>query len=309
MNAQAYEAVDAISASPAIRLRFHMLAAKAGAATFPALPPLPDVGGETPAVCGGARASTYAKRAGDPLAHLIRLREKAADKIDSLINFLDLTDGFARTELEEAVDDQPCDTDELEPNLAGFGGMHSTWGDDLEVDGNDEPSLGSVEGGAIRHRRMCGQEGWSQGAMFDYEGDALGEDDEDGHDREDDRTDDEPSIGYDDDLNAQEMDKSDDEPSLGSSNDYNGNGTSYRVPTFAVDVEGPEDDLEPSLCGVTADCCGLIGDGDYEDDGDLHDDDIINEHTLGWPERDAQNIWENTAGDHGHVGGRVNELV
>jgi hypothetical protein len=41
-----------------------------------------------------------------------------------------------------------------------------------------------------------------------------------------------------------------DEPSLGSSNDYCGTGADYDHGAFGVDIEGPDDDKEPSLCGL-----------------------------------------------------------
>jgi len=40
------------------------------------------------------------------------------------------------------------------------------------------------------------------------------------------------------------------EPSLGSGDDYCGTGANYDHSTFGVDIEGPDDDREPSLCGV-----------------------------------------------------------
>jgi hypothetical protein len=69
------------------------------------------------------------------LKRLARLRQKASEEIERLIAFLDASDTYVTTELERAIDDGPCDTDELE----------------IE-EGNDEPSLGSSghgEAGAI----------------------------------------------------------------------------------------------------------------------------------------------------------------
>ena len=63
-------------------------------------------------------------------------------------------------------------------------------------------------------------------------------------------------------------DDGDSEPSLGSSNDHNGVGTSYHVTAGVTDAEGPEDDLEPSLCGVTANCSGLLDGSDLEREED-----------------------------------------
>ncbi|KYH01702.1 hypothetical protein [Bradyrhizobium sp. DOA1] len=48
------------------------------------------------------------------LKTLSQLREEASAEIDRLIAFLDASDAYVATELEEQVDDQPCDWDELE---------------------------------------------------------------------------------------------------------------------------------------------------------------------------------------------------
>jgi hypothetical protein len=71
------------------------------------------------------------------IRRLFKLRAKASAEIERLIAFLDASDLDVATELEAAIDDGPCDTDELE----------------IE-EGNDEPSLGSSghgEGGAISY--------------------------------------------------------------------------------------------------------------------------------------------------------------
>jgi hypothetical protein len=71
------------------------------------------------------------------IRRLFKLREKASAEIERLLEFLDASDSYVATELEAAIDDGPCDTDELE----------------IE-DGNDEPSLGSSghgEAGAISY--------------------------------------------------------------------------------------------------------------------------------------------------------------
>jgi hypothetical protein len=60
------------------------------------------------------------------IKRLFRLREKASAEIEKLIAFLDASDPYVTTELEHAIDDGPCDSDELE----------------IE-EGNDEPCLGS----------------------------------------------------------------------------------------------------------------------------------------------------------------------
>jgi hypothetical protein len=43
-----------------------------------------------------------------------RLRKEARDEIDRLIRFLDKTDDYVSRELEDQVDDGPCDDNELD---------------------------------------------------------------------------------------------------------------------------------------------------------------------------------------------------
>lgn len=83
----------------------------------------------------------------------MRLRQQAADVVERLIAFLDASDGYTVNELGEAVDDIPCDDDELD----GAG----------EVD--CEPSLGS----ANPHEVSIGvdQTLWAIGAADDREQD------------------------------------------------------------------------------------------------------------------------------------------
>jgi hypothetical protein len=78
---------------------------------------------------------------------LARLRRKASDEIERLLEFLDASDPYAATEIEIAIDDGPCDTDELEADH-----------DHGEAD--YEPSLGSVDG-----PERGGQVRWAQGAV------------------------------------------------------------------------------------------------------------------------------------------------
>jgi hypothetical protein len=154
-----------------------------------------------------------------------RLRREARDEIDKLIRFLDDSDNHM--ELDEAVDDVPCDDSELEagdgddePSLGshvlpsgavsysmpvGRGGEFDCEGDDTPSgrSAEDEPSLGSVEA-LVRG----GQENWAQGLAADQEGDAH-EDDEEGHDREDDPADGPLQVNEDGDGDP------DDEPLLG----------------------------------------------------------------------------------------------
>lgn len=75
-----------------------------------------------------------AEKRSTALATLRDLRDQARAEIERLIAFLDASDSYIMTEREEAVDDVPCDTDELEVSE----------GDD-EDDGDSEPSLGSIE--------------------------------------------------------------------------------------------------------------------------------------------------------------------
>jgi hypothetical protein len=63
-----------------------------------------------------------------------RLRKEARDEIDRLIRFLDKTDDYVSRELEDQVDDSPCDDSALD-------GPEN--GEDEESD-PAEPSLGSV---------------------------------------------------------------------------------------------------------------------------------------------------------------------
>ncbi|WP_092182149.1 hypothetical protein [Bradyrhizobium sp. cf659] len=65
------------------------------------------------------------------LRRLARLRKEAEAEITRLIAFLDASDPYASTELEDQVDDGPCDDNELDRD-------HS----------DDEPSLGALEGHA-----------------------------------------------------------------------------------------------------------------------------------------------------------------
>jgi hypothetical protein len=83
-----------------------------------------------------------------------KLREKAFEEIERLIAFLDASDGYTMNELEEAVDDVPCDEDELD----GAGEV------DGESGGDDEPWLGSLD-------HYHGQEAWAGGCRADLERD------------------------------------------------------------------------------------------------------------------------------------------
>jgi hypothetical protein len=97
------------------------------------------------------------------LRRLAKLRRKASDEIDRLIAFLDASDPYAANEFEQQVDDEPCDTDELELSWVGVNAsatVHTLpWDDECEADysgreSDYEPSLGSHEirdGGAVSY--------------------------------------------------------------------------------------------------------------------------------------------------------------
>jgi hypothetical protein len=101
------------------------------------------------------------------LKRLAKLRTRAADEIDRLLAFLDASDPYAATELEDDGPDD--DLSDLEPSLCGLtascGRQNGGAGDDLEADrSDDEPSLGSVDG-----PEWGGQMHWAQGARGDLE--------------------------------------------------------------------------------------------------------------------------------------------
>jgi hypothetical protein len=91
------------------------------------------------------------------LRRIAKLREKAAAEIDRLISFLDASDHYTATELEAQVDDDPCDTDELEMGWTGVTAGQAwfdCWIDESEADygcreSDFEPSLGWTRTGAI----------------------------------------------------------------------------------------------------------------------------------------------------------------
>ncbi|UQD96127.1 hypothetical protein [Bradyrhizobium japonicum] len=88
------------------------------------------------------------------LRRLAKLRAKASAEIVRLIAFLDASDTYVMSELEDQVDDGPIDDTELEPSVGP---------DDLELDASDlEPSLGSLD-----HNH--GQERWAAGSRQDLE--------------------------------------------------------------------------------------------------------------------------------------------
>jgi hypothetical protein len=172
------------------------------------------------------------------------LRKVARDEIFRLIEFIDKTDDYVSRELEESVDDVPCDDLELEFNWCGVtadgGKMPLTqYDDELEAgdggrEADDEPSLGSGAPHASSTQAL-----WVVGASDDRE------DEHDGA---------EPDV--------------DDEPSLGSSNDSNGHGAVYHhaQPGLITDGEddagdNPEhDEAEAGICDQDAELerCGMV---------------------------------------------------
>jgi hypothetical protein len=90
------------------------------------------------------------------------MQERARNKIERLIAFLDACDPYVSTELEDHVDDGPIDDTELEPSLCGVTvGPGSA--EDRELDNSDdEPALGSLDG-------QMDQTAWAAGKGRDLE--------------------------------------------------------------------------------------------------------------------------------------------
>lgn len=140
------------------------------------------------------------RRAAKARQRVRKLRQRAFAEIERLIAFLDASDGYTTTELEEGHD--------AEPSL-GFhkhgGGQEvgGSWHDDREAeDEHDEPSLGSCEWHPQPWMAYGGestQERWSQGNSDEREGDGCADDregDELQHGGESLHEDDEPSLGW-----------------------------------------------------------------------------------------------------------------
>ncbi|BAL10569.1 MULTISPECIES: hypothetical protein [Bradyrhizobium] len=113
------------------------------------------------------------------LQRLARLRKKASAEIDRLIAFLDASDPYVMTELEDDISADLEDEDPAEDD------------DPAENDLDDEPSLGSIE----RHPSCYGPDGrnwsgdqiaWADGGTKDLE---------DEHDGAEPGEDEEPSLG------------------------------------------------------------------------------------------------------------------
>ncbi|WP_407122823.1 hypothetical protein [Bradyrhizobium sp. STM 3561] len=102
------------------------------------------------------------------ISTLQRLRREARDEISRLIQFLDQSDPYVMTELE---DDDEREPEEREPSLGSVdrGPDQTRWSagscDDAECDDSDlEPSLGSLD-----HNHS--QERWASGNRSDLEED------------------------------------------------------------------------------------------------------------------------------------------
>jgi hypothetical protein len=136
------------------------------------------------------------------LKRLRKLRAKAADEIDRLLDFLDASD---------------IDPD-LEPTLGFMNGPPEM--DECETPVDDEPSLGFLESHPTN---------WNDGRDRSGNQDricaGLGGDLEDEHDGAEPDVDGEPSIGYD--AEPAEQDTGNDEPSLGWTDEEAARGRTY----------------------------------------------------------------------------------
>jgi hypothetical protein len=110
-----------------------------------------------------------------------RLRKEARDEINRLIGFLDKTDDYVSRELEDAVDDNPCDDNELDGPENG----------EDELSEPDEPSLGSIE----KSCSLYGPDGHNPTGDQTRWGDSGTKDLEDEHDGAEPPDDAEPSLG------------------------------------------------------------------------------------------------------------------
>jgi hypothetical protein len=142
------------------------------------------------------------------IKRLRKLRAKAADEIDRLLEFLDAVDD---TDVDSQCDDDPIDADDdAEPALGSInptiGGTQAGWAfgsdddteqehDGAEPDVDDEPSLGSTNDyhGSGPSYENCRGLVDGEGPEDDLEPN-LGSGD--GSDREEDRADEEASLGW-----------------------------------------------------------------------------------------------------------------
>src|SRR5664279_1977738 len=136
------------------------------------------------------------------IKRLRKLRAKAADEIDRLLEFLDASD---------------IDPD-LEPTLGFMNGPQEM--DECETPVDDEPSLGFLENPPTDWGNGRDRSGSQERSCA-----GLGDDLEAEHDGREPGADDEPSIGYD--VEPAEQDTADNEPSLGWTDEEAARGRTY----------------------------------------------------------------------------------
>lgn len=144
INNNLLSAVDAFS--PAIRLRYQIIAAKTASPPSPVFPPSIDNRANQDPLWGEMDYAARAAIEGHPLSELIRLRQEAADAIQRLLTFLDESEDIVGEDVfdgdeDAAVDDAGCDEDfdaepesgDYEPSLGWT--RTGAWGDasDLEI--------------------------------------------------------------------------------------------------------------------------------------------------------------------------------
>jgi hypothetical protein len=166
---------------------------------------------------------------------------------------VDKTDDYVCRELEDAVDDNPCDDLETEPSLgwtdgeAKRGQYADAWNVDAEQDNcDDEPSLGALPN--------VDQTGWEKHGGDDREGDGCADDregDELQHGGEGAHENDEPSLGWTDEEAARGRTYA---GTMGSSADLEV-GIPTTAPQNRTEIEGPQIRAESSyrkfLVGLT----------------------------------------------------------
>jgi hypothetical protein len=194
----------------------------------------------------------------ESLEALARMRREARDEILKLIQFLDQSDPYAMTELEEEDDREPVGDEE--PSLGSFDQVTNQEKSyltgyctvDAELDtADDEPSLGSV----AEHERDS-QERWVEGNVDDREGDGCADDregDELEHGGEAVHENDEPSLGWTDEEAARGKAYA---GSMGDQVDRE-EGQPARRPQQRTVIDGPQVHVECSyrrfLRGLTED--------------------------------------------------------
>jgi hypothetical protein len=119
------------------------------------------------------RLAIQDRRRAATLSALVRLRKEASAEIHRLIAFLDASDPYVMTELEEEDDRE--EVGDSEPWLGSLDRQkdQTRWGagctDDAELDtADDEPSLGSIDCHSPEHHS---QELWAVGGRSDLEQD------------------------------------------------------------------------------------------------------------------------------------------